>query len=168
MTTAIEPWGEHDLTLLERMNTPEMTEFLGGPETAEQLVERQQRYMSIAERGGAMFRIEVDGTTAGGIGYWETDHDGTPAYEAGWSVLPEFQGRGVAGTALRLIIAEVRRHGTRTLLTAYPGFDNPASNALCARAGFELRGEGTEPWRGGMLHFNIWALDLSPVDSTGR
>ncbi|MDJ1113888.1 GNAT family N-acetyltransferase [Microbacterium dauci] len=168
MTTTIEPWGEDNLPLLERMNTPEMTAHLGGPETPAQLEDRQQRYMRVATRGGAMFRIEVDGIAAGGIGFWETDEEGTPAYEAGWSVVPELQGLGVAGAALRLIIDQVRRRGDRTLLTAYPGVDNVASNALCARAGFELRGEGTEPWRGGMLHFNIWHLDMSPLDTTGR
>lgn len=168
MTVTIEPWGEQDLPLLERMNTPEMTAHLGGPESAEDLERRQARYLRVASTGGRMFRIEVDGEPAGGIGYWESDEDGTPAYEAGWSVVPEHQGAGVAGAALRLLIAEVRRDGRRALLTAYPGVDNAASNALCARAGFDVRGEGREPWRGGELHFRVWALDLSPLDLTGR
>jgi|GEM_PF-284748 len=168
MTVTIEPWGEQDLPLLERMNTPEMTAHLGGPESAGDLERRQARYLRVASTGGRMFRIEVDGEPAGGIGYWESDEDGTPAYEAGWSVVPEHQGAGVAGAALRLLIAEVRRDGRRALLTAYPGVDNAASNALCARAGFDVRGEGREPWRGGELHFRIWALDLSPLDLTGR
>ncbi|HCJ48098.1 MAG TPA: hypothetical protein DHW40_01980 [Microbacterium sp.] len=168
MTVTIEPWGEQDLPLLERMNMPEMTAHLGGPESAEDLERRQARYLRVASTGGRMFRIEVDGEPAGGIGYWESDEDGTPAYEAGWSVVPEHQGAGVAGAALRLLIAEVRRDGRRALLTAYPGVDNAASNALCARAGFDVRGEGREPWRGGELHFRIWALDLSPLDLTGR
>ncbi|HEY0692307.1 MAG TPA: hypothetical protein VGD71_25100 [Kribbella sp.] len=29
----LEPWGEGDLRLLERANAPEMTAYLGGPET---------------------------------------------------------------------------------------------------------------------------------------
>ncbi|WP_394289166.1 GNAT family N-acetyltransferase [Microbacterium sp.] len=168
MTVTIEPWGDGDLPLLERMNTPEMTAHLGGPESAEDLERRQARYLRVADTGGRMFRIEVDGEPAGGIGYWESDEDGIPVYEAGWSVVPEHQRVGVAGAALRLLIAAVRRDGRRALLTAYPGVDNAASNALCARAGFEVRGEGREPWRGGELHFRIWALDLSPLDLTGR
>jgi len=46
------------------------------------------------------------------------------------------------------------------LHVAYPGVDNPASNALCRRAGFEHRGSASAPWRGGELTFNIWVLDL--------
>ena len=41
-----------------------------------------------------MFRIDVDGAPVGGIGYWQVEHDGVPAYETGWSVVPEWQGRG--------------------------------------------------------------------------
>ncbi|WP_083866284.1 GNAT family N-acetyltransferase [Microbacterium yannicii] len=40
------------------------------------------------------------GEPAGGIGYWKVEHDGTPAWETGWNVFPEWQGRGVARAAL--------------------------------------------------------------------
>jgi hypothetical protein len=33
----LEPWGEADMPLLVRLNAPEMTEHIGGPETSEQL-----------------------------------------------------------------------------------------------------------------------------------
>ena len=40
----IEPWGTEDLPLLMKLNDPQMTEHVGGPETPEKVVERQSRY----------------------------------------------------------------------------------------------------------------------------
>lgn len=165
----LERWDAADRGLLTLLNTPEMTAHLGGPETAEQLDARHERYLRTGhDRPGAMYRIDVDGDPAGGIGFWPVDDGGVAAFEAGWSVVPEHQGRGVATEALRQLIAEVRRDGSRSLLLAFPGVDNAASNALCARAGFEQRGVGSEPWRGGILTFRRWALDMSPLDLSDR
>jgi RimJ/RimL family protein N-acetyltransferase len=162
-------WGPDDLPLLERANTPEMTRHLGGPETPAELEERHRRYLRLMGSGeAAMYRIEVDGAPVGGIGYWQVDHEGTPAWETGWHVYPEWQGRGLAGQALRLITHMVASRGDRDLLVAYPGVDNPASNALCRRAGFAHQGTGSAPWRGGELAFNVWVLDVSPLDLGGR
>ena len=69
--------------------------------------------------------------------------------------LPEWQGRGIAGAALRLVIRLVAARGERTLLVAYPGVDNPGSNALCRAAGFAHRGSGTmrlARWRAHVQH----------------
>lgn len=162
-------WDAADRGLLTLLNTPAMTRHLGGPETEDQLDDRHERYLRTwDDPPGAMYRIDVDGEPAGGIGFWPVDEGGTPAFETGWSVLPEFQKQGVATAALRLVIAQVRRDGSRSLLMAYPAVDNVPSNALCARAGFEERGTGSEPWRGGILTFRRWALDMSPLDLTGR
>lgn len=162
-------WGAGDLPLLERGNTPEMTAHLGGPESPAELEERQARYLRLMATGqAAMYRIEVGGIPVGSIGYWQVDHEGSPAWEAGWNVFPEWQGRGIARQALRRLVRLVAERGDRTLLVAYPGVDNPASNALCRSAGFEHRGSGTEQWRGGELSFNVWVLDMSPLDLSGR
>lgn len=168
MTVTLTRWSDGDLGLLERMNAPEMTVHLGGPETADEVRDRHARYLRLWESDEARtYRIDVDGEPAGGIGYWAVEHDARPAWETGWSVLPEHQGRGVAGAALRALLAEIRADGRRDLLVAYPGIDNRASNALCARAGFVAQGEGTEPWRGGELTFRIWALDMTPLQPGG-
>lgn len=168
MTVTLARWSEDDLGLLQRMNAREMTVHLDGPETADEVRDRHARYLRLWEADQArMYRIEVDGEPAGGIGYWAVEHDRQPAWETGWSVLPEHQGKGVAGAALRALVELVRADGRRDLLVAYPGIDNLASNALCARAGFHIRGEGTEPWRGGELSFRIWALDLRPPRPAG-
>ena len=169
MNVTLHPWSDQDLPVLHRGNTPEMTAHLGGPESEEEVRHRHERYLRLSHTGEArMFRIDVDGRPAGGIGWWQTDHDGTPAYEAGWNVFPEWQGRGVAGAALREVTRRVAAEGDRGLLVAYPGVDNVASNRLCRRAGFEHIRTGTTPWRGGELRFNAWALDISALDLAGR
>lgn len=169
MTVTLEQWSVDDLGLLERMNAPEMTAHLGGPESDDQVRERHARYMRLWASGEArMYRIEVDGIAAGGIGFWQVEHDGAPAYETGWSVLPEHQGQGVARAALKLLIRAVAERGDRELLVAYPGVGNDASIAVCRSAGFEERGGGTTPWRGAELEFRTWVLDMAPLDLVDR
>jgi RimJ/RimL family protein N-acetyltransferase len=88
----LEPWIEGDLDLLRRQNAPEMTAHLGGPESKEAVLARHQRYLDLNDReDGQMFRIVLvpEGIAVGGIGLWESDWKGKPAYETGWAVLPE-------------------------------------------------------------------------------
>jgi RimJ/RimL family protein N-acetyltransferase len=160
----IEPWGERDLPLLERiMGDPAMTEHLGGPESSEKLVERQKRYEKLPLNGaGEMFMVvdAATGEAVGSVGYWERGD----AYETGWSVLPEFQGRGVATVATQQVIERLRARGTRRYLHAYPSVENRASNAICRKLGFELVGaEDYEYPRasGNIMRCNDWRLDLS-------
>ena len=55
-------WGTEDHPLLELSNTPEMTRYLGGPESPEELRERHERYLRLNAAGEAhMFRIDVGG-----------------------------------------------------------------------------------------------------------
>ncbi|WP_091031188.1 GNAT family N-acetyltransferase [Microbacterium oxydans] len=157
-------WSENDLELLHAANTPEMTAHLNGPETEEQVVERQARYLRLVASGEArMFVIEdAAGASLGSIGYWRMDWRDEPALETGWFVRPEAQGRGVASKALALLIDDARAHrGDRRFLTAFPGVDNPASNGVCRRNGFALVGTKTEEFRGADLSENEWVLDLS-------
>jgi RimJ/RimL family protein N-acetyltransferase len=169
MAITIAPWSDDDRPLLDRFNTAEMTRYLGAAETAEQLSDRHARYLRLWQTGEArMFRIEEDGVPVGGIGYWQVEHDGEPAWETGWSVVPERQRRGIAREALRQVVRRVADDASRTLLVAYPGVRNAASNALARSAGFELRGSQIVPWRGDQLTVNSWVLDMSPLDLVGR
>jgi hypothetical protein len=98
MHVQLEPWGEGDLPLLQALlGDPVMMEHLGGPESPEKIVERQARYL---DEPGAL-KVVVDGVGAGWVGFWEREWSGEPVYEMGWSVLPGFQGRGVAAAATR-------------------------------------------------------------------
>ena len=72
-TIRLEPFGEDDLWLVERlMGDPAMTEHLGGPESGKKLEKRQRRYI---EPGSGMFKI-VDAETGealGSVGFWERE-----------------------------------------------------------------------------------------------
>jgi RimJ/RimL family protein N-acetyltransferase len=173
--------------VLRRANTPEMMIHLGGPESEEKLADRQRRYLALGEPGaGQMSVITVDGAPAGVVGYWEDEWQGEGGYEAGWSVLPEFQGRGVAGAALALVIADARQalrdltpqhltpqhptphHLTRQhlpprhrTLRAFPSIHNAASNAVCRKAAMILAGEcDFEYPKGNPIRCNHWYLEL--------
>ena len=70
-------WTEHDLPVLRRGNTPEMTEFLGGPESDEQLEKRHAKFLRLWETGEArMYTVTVPeaDVPVGSVGYWLTTH----------------------------------------------------------------------------------------------
>ncbi|MEU9983833.1 GNAT family N-acetyltransferase [Streptomyces sp. NPDC050856] len=162
----IEPWSDADFGLLRAANAPEMMEHLGGPETAGQLLERHQRYVRLSADttgAGRMFRIVLlsEEAPVGTIGFWEQTWDGEPVYETGWTVLSGFQGRGVATAATRLVVERLRAVGGRRHLHAFPAVANGPSNAVCRKAGFELRGpRDVEYPAGRLMRSNDWRLDL--------
>jgi len=165
VTVHLEPWGEGDLPLLRRtLGDPEMTKYLGGPESEEKLADRQQRFERLTETGdGRMFKIVDDetGAPAGSVGYWKREWGGEEIYETGWLVLPEFQGRGVATEATRQVISTARADGGPGRMHAFPGVENAASNAICRRLGFNLAGEiEFEYPPGSTMRCNDWWLDI--------
>ena len=137
MTVELHAWGAGDLPLLHALlGDPAMTEHLGGPEAPEAIDARHQRYLDYP----ACLKITADGADAGWIGYWEREWQGEQIYEIGWSVLPAFQGRGVASAATRLALERARASDGPRAVHAFPTPDNPASNAICRKAGFTLAG----------------------------
>jgi RimJ/RimL family protein N-acetyltransferase len=160
----LEPWGKDDLPLLEKlMGDPVMTEHLGGPESPEKLAERQARYERGTDSKARMFKIvdEATGEAVGSVGYWEREWRDQEIYETGWSVLPEFQGRGIAGAATAQVIERAKAEERHRYLHAFPTPDNGPSNAICRKLGFELLGEVEFEFPPG--HFapsNDWRLDL--------
>jgi len=155
----IEPWGEQDGALLQKLlGDPRMTTHLGGPETAERLAERQAGYQV---PGSRQYKILVEGDDAGWVGYWEREWRGEHVFEMGWSVLPDFQGRGVARAATRQLIDIVRAERSLRFVHAYPSIDNSPSNAICRRLGFELMGDDEFEYpTGHFMRCNDWRLDL--------
>ncbi|MFE7560474.1 GNAT family N-acetyltransferase [Kitasatospora sp. NPDC057500] len=162
----LEPWSERDAALLRALNAPELMAHLGGPETEEQLDRRHRRYVELGARpasAGRMFRIVLlpEGAAAGSIGFWEREEEGGTVYETGWTVLPGFQGRGVAKAATRAVVAEARAAGLHRHLHAFPSVDNAASNAVCRGAGFELLGARDFEYPPGRpMRCNDWRFDL--------
>lgn len=144
----LEPWRDTDefLDLLVRTNTPEMTAFLGGPQPHAKLVERNTRYAELAESDtGRMFRILAPDPSgaeaaAGTVGYWEREWRGGTVYEAGWGVLPDFQGRGLAAKAVTALLDAARAERRHRFVHAYPKVEHAASNGVCRKTGFSLLG----------------------------
>jgi RimJ/RimL family protein N-acetyltransferase len=157
----IEPWSEDDLPLLERLlGDPAMMGHLGGPETPGQIAGRHARYLAEAERD-PQFRIVAGDEAVGWVGYWERAWRDRDVYEIGWSVLPAFQGRGIAARATALALDHARAGGRRRFVHAFPSVGNAASNAICRKAGFTLLEECEFEFPpGSTMRCNDWRLDL--------
>jgi len=164
MTVDLVRWGVDDLPVLQRANTWEMTRYFGGPESDEALAQQHSDYLAGWETGQMrMFRVDVDGKPAGYAGWWEEVHDGMPVYEVGCSIHPDWQGRGIALTALRETLRLAAVLGDRPMVVGYAHVDNAASNALCARAGFDRVGSAAFPPEGDVpgMPVNVWMIDVS-------
>src|SRR6266550_1580850 len=176
---AIRPYSEGDLPLLERaLGDPRMTIHLGGPESAEKLRDRHKKFAAMSEdsSAGCIFVITTasEKALAGTVGYWEKEWDGQKVWETGWSVLPEFQGQGIATAATALVIRLVAKLRSYRYLMAFPSVRNDPSNAICRKLGFALLRESEfeyPPGSSSFLRCNIWRLDLFPSpteDSTSE
>jgi RimJ/RimL family protein N-acetyltransferase len=160
----LEHWAEEDFPLLVKLNAPEMTEHLGGPETDEQLRRRHERYVRLADSTEAFIYkivLEATGDVVGGVNFWEREWQGRPVYEMGWGVLPQFQGRGIASAAVKEAIDEARATGRRNAIHAFPSVENGPSNAICRKAEFQLMGEVPFEYpKGHWMRCNDWRITL--------
>jgi len=167
------PWAEDDLALLIRLNAPEMMEHLGGPETAVQVLQRHEKYLGIARSGtvrdaGAEIRafvfkmvLEPEGAGVGSVNFWDREWKGEQVYEMGWSVVPEFQGRGIASVAVAQAVEVARATRRRPAVHAFPSVENPPSNAICRKVGFALLGEVRFEYpKGHWMQCSDWRLSL--------
>ncbi|RED51180.1 GNAT family N-acetyltransferase [Cohnella lupini] len=163
----IETWSDTDLDLLRLINSPEMTEHLGGPETEEQILSRHKRYLDIEGRGtGRMFRIVTlpEQESVGSVGYWDRKWKEETVYETGWSIVPPYQGRGLATAGVAEAIASAAREHKHRYIHAFPSIDNPASNAVCRKLNFTLMGQCEFEYPpGNMMQCNDWRLDLDTI-----
>ena len=160
----LRPYSDGDLDLLRRANTPELMDQMGGVESDQQVVARHERYLRLQGEGTAhQFCIVIPGHPegVGMTGYWHRDEGGEHVLEGGWSVEAEYRGRGIAPAAVVAMLDWARAAGETLPLHAYPRVDNPASNAVCRKAGFTLLGElDFEVTPGVVLHTNDWVYDL--------
>jgi RimJ/RimL family protein N-acetyltransferase len=159
----LEIWTDACLGLLRQANAPEMMAHLGGPETEDKLLDRHRRYLESGDPGdGQMLAVTLpDGQSAGIIGYWERSWQGGTVYETGWSVLPRFQGRGIAAAAAMAVAVLARAQHRHRCLHAFPAVDHPASNAVCRKAGFTLVGDTDFEYPpGSIMRCRDWRLEL--------
>jgi len=160
----LRPWSEENLALLEGLNTPEMTKFLGGPENKEKLLRRHQRYLEAAvSLTVRVFKIAYgpDLSPVGQVCYWERTWQDQHVWESGWSVLSAYQGQGVASQAVTLLLEKARSEREHRFLHAFPSIENVASNALCQKLGFSKLAEcDFEYPPGNRMRCNDWQIDL--------
>jgi RimJ/RimL family protein N-acetyltransferase len=167
----IRLYSEGDLWLLQRtLGDASQMLHLGGPENEDMLRKRHEKFLVLsADPGkGCMFVISTgpERTSAGTVGYWEKDWDGQKVWETGWFVLPEFQGRGIATAATRLVVEHVSRLHSHRYLYAFPSVENGPSNAICRKLGFTLLQTNNFEYPSGSSRYmrcNVWQLDLIPV-----
>ena len=163
LTVDIRPWSDGDLPLLQRLlGDPAMTTYLGGPESPAKIRARHERYCRGSNKG-RVFAIIVgsERRAAGWVGYWEKEWRSQRVWETGWSVLPEFQGQGVATRATAIVVERARAEGTYQFIHAFPSVENGPSNAICRKLGFTLQEEAEIEYPPGhSMCCNDWRLDL--------
>ena len=65
------------------------------------------------------------------------------------------------------MLEHTRTRGHHRFVHAFPSVDNPASNAVCRRLGFESLGEAEVEYpKGTMFRANDWCMDLHAADVT--
>jgi RimJ/RimL family protein N-acetyltransferase len=153
-----------DLALSVALETdPEVMSELGGPRELGGIEKAHRSRVATAGKAGLWLKVlpGADDTAAGAIGVWRSQWEDAEVWEAGWMLLPAFQGRGLAKRALAMLIERLRADPAYDLVHAFPGVTNVPSNALCRGAGFDLRGESEVEFAGRPLRVNHWVLDLA-------
>jgi RimJ/RimL family protein N-acetyltransferase len=160
-------YDDGDYSLTEALETdPVMMRELGGPTDRERLPEIHRRRIDEPW----YFKIVPDpsGLPAGVIGIWDNELDGAAIHETGWMVLPAFQGRGIATSALGMVIERARREPRFESIHAFPAVTNAPSNALCRKYEFELLGARDFVYHGRTLHCNHWRLPVTAGEARRR
>ena len=138
---------------------------LGGPLDPAEVPGLHGRRVEAIEAGNTWYftiRLGTEGPPVGTICLWDDDHhDQRGGSEAGWMILPEYQGRGMARAAVRQLIEMARADGRWGDIHAYPNETNDASNALARSAGFTLVGTVDVEFRGHRLRCNDWVVRTS-------
>lgn len=158
----LSPYTDADAWVTDRLETdPTVMAELGGVVEKDALPEIHARRLATVEAGDWWFVIESDeAQPIGVIGIWPHEVEGRMEHEAGWMVVPEVQGQGVATRALGLVLERARDEARVRVIHAYPGAANAPSNALCARAGFALDGQLEVTYKGAPFKTNHWKLDV--------
>ena len=132
---------------------PVMMANLGGPLPREGIEGKVARDVQAAAADTEWIKMIVPGealagVVAGSVALWSHGRDsGEPVTEIGWMVLPEFQGRGLAKRAVRMLLELARDDGRWGLVHAFPAITNAPSNGICRSLGFRFAGEQDVTYR---------------------
>jgi RimJ/RimL family protein N-acetyltransferase len=121
---------------------PGVTRFIGGrPSTPEEVWRRIIGYAGIWQLKGYGFFLATDrvsGAIVGEFGLADFHRDINPPLgdtpEAGWAMLPQFHGRGIAHEALSAVLAWADETMPRTVCMIAP--ENTPSLKLAAKLGY--------------------------------
>jgi RimJ/RimL family protein N-acetyltransferase len=154
-----------DLGAYQRMRCdPVMMAELGGPVPREGMAAKVARDVQQAAADSAWIKMIIPdesapGVVAGSVALWSHEDSGTAMSEIGWMVLPEFQGRGIAKTAVRMLLTLAREQDRWGLVHAFPAITNAPSNAVCRSAGFRFAGEQDTTFAGRVFRTNHWVIN---------
>jgi len=92
-------------------------------------------------RGYGYYAVDdkTTGTFVGRCGY--TDHPGWPAFELGWTIWPEFQGRGYATEAARVLLDQAFTTLGKNHVVSLIHPDNSPSRNVAEKLGEKIEGE---------------------------
>jgi RimJ/RimL family protein N-acetyltransferase len=155
-----------DVSAYVRMRCdPVMMAELGGPLPCEGIEDKVARDVQAAAAGTDWIKMinpddAAADVVAGSVALWSHDGDGgKPISEIGWMVLPEFQGRGLAKRAVRMLLELARDDGRWGLVHAFPAVTNGPSNGICRSLGFRLAGERDVTFADRVLRSNHWVIN---------
>src|SRR3954467_4519912 len=157
----LRPLTLDDLAFYERIYTdPRMWAELGGVVEQDMRAKLERDVASVeADRDWVHVIVIGDGVAAGTVSLWDHEWQGETIDEIGWMVLPEHQGRGVAGAAVTEAPRRADEAARWRVLHGYPATTNAPSNALCRKHGFALRGPIDYTYRERGLRVNHWVRD---------
>ncbi len=154
-----------DVELYVRMRCdPVMMAELGGPQPREGIPAKVERDVRQATSDIEWITMVVPDDTrpdvvAGTVALWSHDDHGKTISEIGWMILPEFQGRGLAKQAVRLLLERARDDGRWGPVHAFPAVTNAPSNGICRSVGFTLVGQWDGEFAGLPIRSNHWTID---------
>lgn len=142
---------------------PVMMAELGGPRPVADIERAHARSLAHAAEGKSWpFKVILDQEhhVAGSIIVFPNRHEGEDLFEIGWMIFPEFQNRGIAGEAVRLVLERARAEGRFGRLNAFPAVTNGQSNRICEKNGFTNLGLQDFKFAGRRLRCNRWRVEL--------
>lgn len=102
--------------------------------------------------------VAIGAVLVGSVVYWEGDDD---AYEVGWEIVPEWQGRGVGARAVAKMLDRLAAFRRHDFAFAYPTPDNAGSNGISRKLGFDLIAtRDVEYPKGVWSPHSVWRRDL--------